>query len=89
MPLTIARRCLALKPLPRAATSRLAASRFTSHSHGPGTVSSKSFTSNTRRRSAEPKMPKFDRCASPQAWTASPVTGVVARSLAIGRAAPR
>ncbi len=34
-------------------------------------------------------MPKLDRCASPQAWTTSPVHGVLARSLAIGRAAPR
>ena len=68
---------------------RLAASRLTSHSHGPGRVSSKSLTSNTRRRSAEPNRPKLDRCASPQACTASPDTGVPARSLAIGRAAPR
>ena len=32
------------KPLSRAATTMLAASRLTSHSHGPGNVSSKSFT---------------------------------------------
>ena len=43
----------------------------------------------TRRRSAEPKIPKFDRCASPHACTASPDTGVWERSLAIGSAAPR
>ena len=86
---TISRRCLPGNPLPRAATSRLAASRLTSHSHGPGSVSSKSLTSKTRRRSGEPNTPKLDRCASPQACTASPDTGVVARSLAIGSAAPR
>ncbi len=34
-------------------------------------------------------MPKFDRWASPQACTISPVQGVAARSLAMGRAAPR
>ena len=86
---TISRRSLPPNPLPRAATSMLAASRLTSHSHGPGVVSSKSLTSKTRSRSAEPKMPKFDRCASPHACTASPDTGVRERSLAIGSAAPR
>jgi hypothetical protein len=75
MAVTISRRSLPENPLSRPATSRLAASRLTSHSHGPGRVSSKSFTSKTRRRSAEPKMPKFDRCASPHACTASPDTG--------------
>ena len=67
----------------------LAASRFTSHSHGPGSVSSKSLTSKTSLRSGEPNSPKLDRCASPQACTMIPVAGVRARSLAIGRAAPR
>ena len=70
------RRSLPANPLPRPATSRLAASRLTSHSHGPGRVSSKSLTSKTRRRSAEPKTPKLDRCASPHACTVSPETGV-------------
>ncbi len=51
----------ALKPLPRPATTTLAASRLTSHSHGPGSVSSKSFASKTNARSGEPKRPKFDR----------------------------
>jgi len=32
---------------------------------------------------------EMDRCASPHARTASPDTGVLARSLAIGSAAPR
>ena len=82
-------RSLSLKPFSRAATSRLAASRFTSHSQGAGRVSSKSLTSNTSLRSGEPKMPKLDRCASPQACTMIPVAGVVARSLAMGSAAPR
>ena len=36
------------------------------HSKGPGSVSSKSLTSNTSRRSGEVNAPKFDRCASPQ-----------------------
>jgi catechol 2,3-dioxygenase-like lactoylglutathione lyase family enzyme len=36
-----------------------------------------------------PKMPKLDRCAWPHACIASPDAGVAARSLAIGRAAPR
>ena len=67
----------------------LAASRFTSHSHGPGSVSSKSLIANTRLRSAEANTPKFARCASPHACTDSPVTGVPARSAAITAADPR
>ncbi len=39
---------------PRATNSTLAASRRTSHSHGPGSVSSKSFTSKTTLRSGDP-----------------------------------
>ena len=35
----------------------------------PGSVSSKSFTSNSSVRSGDAKMPKFDRCASPQSCT--------------------
>ena len=45
---------------------KLAASRLTSYSKGPGSVSSKSLTSNSSRRSGEAKAPKFDRWASPQ-----------------------
>ena len=45
---TIRARSLLVRPLSRPAISRLAASRLTSHSHGPGAVSSKSFTSKTR-----------------------------------------
>ena len=48
-------------PRSRAAISRLATRRLTSHSHGPGSVSSKSFRSKTSRRSGEAKAPKFDR----------------------------
>ena len=77
------------KPLSRAAISMLAARRLTSHSHGPGSVSSKSLTSNTSRRSGEANTPKFDRCASPQHCTVSPERGVAARSLAMISAAPR
>jgi hypothetical protein len=67
----------------------LVASRFTSHSHGAGRVSSKSLTSKTRRRSGEAQIPKFDRCASPQAWTVIPVTGAGARPVAMISAPPR
>ncbi len=64
------------KPLSRAAISMLAARRLTSHSHGPGSVSSKSLRSNTSRRSGEANTPKFDRCASPQHCTVRPERGV-------------
>ena len=80
---------LTAKPLSRAAISMLAANRLTSHSHGPGSVSSKSLTSNTSRRSGEANTPKFDRCASPQDCTVSPDRGVDARSSAMIIAAPR
>ena len=76
-------------PLLRAAISKLAAIRFTSHSNGPGSVSSKSFTSNSSTRSGEANAPKFDRCASPHSWASSPATGVSARSAAMILAAPR
>ena len=39
------------KPRSRPATAKLATRRFTSHSNGPGRVSSKSFTLKTSRRS--------------------------------------
>jgi hypothetical protein len=78
-----------VKPFSRPATSRLAASRLTSYSHGPGSVSSKSLMSKTSRRSGEPKTPKLDRCASPQACTVSPDTAVVDKSAAITSADPR
>ena len=78
-----------VKPRWRPTTWRLAASRFTSHSHGPGNVSSKSLMSNTMLRSGVANLPKFETCASPQAWTRSPVTGRPARSLAMTAAPPR
>ena len=62
------------------ATNALAASRFTSHSNGPGQVSSKSLRSNTSVRSGLAKTPKLSRCASPQSCTVIPAEGVVARS---------
>ena len=77
------------KPRWRAATTRLAASRLTSHSQGPGSVSSKSLQSKTSWRSGEPKTPKFERWASPQIWAVSPERGVVERSDAMTSAAPR
>ena len=76
-------------PRSRPAISKLAASRLTSHSHGPGRVSSKSLMSNINCRSGEAKTPKFDRCASPQTWTFRPDRGVAARSAAMISAAPR
>ncbi len=48
------RTCLREKPLLRAAIVKLVASRLTSHSHGPGSVSSKSLRSNSSWRSGEP-----------------------------------
>ena len=69
--------------------SRLAASRFTSHSHGPGMVSSKSLMSKIIWRSGVAKSPKLERCASPQSWTVTPDRGVVSRSVAMSSAAPR
>src|ERR1700728_4655204 len=76
-------------PLALAATTMLAARRLTSHSHGPGSVSSKSLQSKTSCRSGDPKTPKFDRWASPQIWAVRPDVGVVERSDAMIRAAPR
>jgi hypothetical protein len=80
--ITCARSAFA-KPLFRPAMARLAARRFTSHSHGPGRVSSKSLMSNSSSRSGDPNRPKFDTCASPQAWTLIPERGVEARSAAM------
>ena len=80
----IDRRRFASKPRSRPATAKLATSRFTSHSNGPGSVSSKSLMLNISRRSGAAKAPKLDRCASPQSCTSSPVRGSAARSAAIG-----
>ena len=76
-------------PLSRAATVALATKRFTSHSHGPGSVSSKSLTSNTRRRSGLANTPKLEMCASPTACTRRPLIDEDARSAAMTAAAPR
>ena len=83
------RRSARANPRSRPATSKLAASRLTSHSHGPGSVSSKSLMSNIARRSGEANTPKFDRWASPQTWAFRPERGVAARSAAMISAAPR
>ena len=80
---TTERRAASSKPRSRPATAKLAASRFTSHSNGPGSVSSKSLMLKTSLRSGAAKMPKFERCASPQSWACSPVRGPSARSAAI------
>ena len=70
-----ASRCLRLKPFSRAAISKLAASRLTSHSQARAGVSSKSLRSKTRRRSGAAKTPKLERWASPQACTRRPEVG--------------
>ena len=82
-------RCLASKPRSRPATAKLATSRFTSHSNGPGSVSSKSLMLNISRRSGPANAPKFDRCASPQSCTSSPLRGCAGqiRRHRVGRAA--
>ena len=61
MAIVAARFWAALKPLARPAMTMLAASRLTSHSQGPGSVSSKSLASNTRRRSGEANRPKLEQ----------------------------
>ena len=63
--------------------------RNTSHSNGPGLVSSKSLMSNTTVRSGAANRPKLDRWASPHCCVMSPVVGISARSLAITTALPR
>ena len=85
----MAARSLVLKPLARPAMTKLADSRLTSHSHGPGSVSSKSLMSNISRRSGEASSRKFNRWASPQSWVLMPERGVSARSAAMMAAAPR
>ena len=86
---TAASRSFREKPLSRPAIAKLAARRFTSHSHGPGAVSSKSLMSKTRVRSGEPNVPKFERCASPHSWVRMLEFGVRERSVAMISAPPR
>ena len=76
-------------PLSRASTTRLVARRATSHSNGPGSVSSKSRRSNDKFRSGVAQRPKLRTCASPHICTMSSVCGRVARSAAMTAAAPR
>lgn len=76
-------------PTSRPTSTRLAASRLRSHSHGPGTVSSKSLMSITSCPRASPYRPKLAACASPQSWAVIPEVGVGARSAAIRPAEPR
>ena len=85
-----ASRCPAAeKPFDRAACTTLAARRLTSHSHGPGSVSSKSLMSKITRRSGVAKPPKFIRWQSPHTCVRMPVFGVPARSAAMFSAVPR
>ena len=67
-------------PSARAATTRLVASRRTSHSKGPGRVSSKSRRSKARLRSGVAHSPKLRTWASPQSWTSMPLCGREPRS---------
>jgi hypothetical protein len=62
---------------------KLADIRFTSNSNGPGSVSSKSFRSNSNVRSGDANAPKLDRCASSHSWASSPAAGVSLRSAAM------
>ena len=71
------------RPIDRAASTKEATSRLTSHSHGAGSVSSKSLMSKMMLRSGVAKPPKFSRWQSPHACTLMPVLGVRARSAAI------
>ena len=73
----------------RAATTKLAARRLRSHSHGRGLVSSKSFRSNSSARSGVAKPPKFDKWQSPQICSVKLEFGVLARSWAWMMALPR
>ena len=86
---TILRRRWVGSPTSRPAISTLAAIRLTSHSHGPGSVSSKSFGLKISLRSGAAKPPKFAIWASPHDCTMMPLSGVLARSAAITAAAPR
>lgn len=86
---TIPARSRCVKPFARPAMTRLAASRLTSHSQGPGSVSSKSLMSKSRFRSGEASNRKFSRWASPHNCARIPESGVPARSAAIRAAAPR
>ncbi len=74
---TIALHLVGLNPRLRPAISRLAARRCTSHSNGPGRVSSKSLRSKTSWRSGAANPPKLERWASPHSWTPRPVFGVL------------
>ena len=82
-------RSLPVKPFARPAMTKLADSRLTSHSQGPGSVSSKSLMSNIMRRSGEASSRKFSRCASPHNCALIPERGVSSRSPAMMAAAPR
>ena len=85
----IDRRVASSNSLDRPATSSDVTSRFRSHSHGPGLVSSKSLMSKIRLRSGDANPPKLARWASPQACTTRPESGVFDRSEAMISAAPR
>ena len=67
----------------------LVANRLTSHSNGPGSVSSKSRRSNSRLRSGVAHRPKLRTWASPHICTSMPVFGDADRSEAMTAAAPR
>ena len=85
-----ARLLLAEACRPMRATTTLAARRFRSTVKStPGSVSSKSLTSNRILSSGVTNAPKFMRWLSPPACTGNPTIGWPARSVAITAAAPR
>src|SRR4029453_14784634 len=60
-PVLIFARVLVSKPRSRPATAKLATRRLTSHSNGPGRVSSKSLGAKPRRRGGGGKMPEVEK----------------------------
>ena len=78
-----------LKPRWRAATTTLAASRLTSHSNGPGRVSSKSLMSKMRRRSGAVKAAEVREVRVAAELDREAGVGAAPRSAAMIAAAPR
>ena len=76
-------------PTSRPAISALAAIRFTSHSQGPGSVSSKSFGPKTSLRSGAANAAEVRDVSVAARLDHDPESGVAARSAAITAAAPR
>ena len=73
----------------RAPIAKLAARRLTSHSQGPGSVSSKSLMSKTRLALGGPEGAEVRQVRVAAKLDVRPEVGVLARSVAIDAAAPR